>query len=454
MIIPVAEKRAAKSRRKPLLVAVAVGAGLLLSGGALVAFSLWVENRGEGGEAGWLTSRARSAVTQPIAEAVATQVRRYVRAKMRSAWLLGGYSEQELLDRLASPTITRNERRLVAYRLASAATPRAIEALLQMLKNAPPEDRAFFAQLVGSAGGPAVKASLWPLLDDPDEKVILAAIRGLSAIGGPEVSARLAGMLADPQRSAAQRAEAALGLGDIGTAAAHQTLVQALATTRQTEISTEIVNSLGKFPFARVAGTFEHLLAAPETSGELRVVAVEALVNSTREAVPFLLGVAGRDADPEVRASSAWAISAHESGAPIGPALSELASREPEPDVRRRLYEALVRQTDAPAERLVPRVLAEKDVAARVAGFNAVGSAVGRQPASAAAASFDDQMVPELQRIAANENSLNIRMRAVFALRRAQTPSAQAALAAIAASTSESAPQVATAARNGLPARP
>ena len=90
---------------------------------------------------------------------------------------------------------------------------------------------------------------------------------------------------------------------------------------------------------------------------------------------------------------------------------------------------------------------AEEDVAARVAGFNALGRAAGLQPGSAAAAAFDQQIVPELLQIATSENSLNIQMRAVFALRRAQTAAAQDALAVIARSAR---PQVAIVAQNGL----
>ena len=55
--------------------------------------------------------------------------------------------------------------------------------------------------------------------------------------------------------------------------------------------------------------------------------------------------------------------------------------------------------------------------------------------------------MPELQRIAASESSVNIRMRAVFGLRRARTAAARDALAAIAAVDE---PRVAAAARHGL----
>jgi HEAT repeat protein len=434
----------------------AIGLSLAVLALSVVGTSLWVEDRfpSEAGDPSKLTTRAQLAVTKPIADALARQAQRYVRGKMRKAWLLGGYSEQELLDRLLSPTITRNERRLVGYRLASAATPEAIAGLLRALEIVPPEDRAFFVQLVGSAGGLAVKATLLPLLDDSDERVVIAAIRGLSAAGGADASMRLGEMLADANRTTALRAEAALGLGDIGTAAAHDTLLQALSATPEPEVSKQIINGLGKFPFSRVAGTFEHLLSAPSAPQEMRVTAVEALVNSTPEAVPFLLRVAAGDSSPEVRASSAWAISAHEPAAGLAASLSDLANREPEPDVRRRIYEALVPQPGVPAAQLLPRVLAETDVAARVAGFNALGSAVSAQAGSSAASSFDAELVPELQRIASEQNSLNLRMRAVFALRRAQTSAAREALASIAASTNVSSPQIAAAARNGLSPRP
>jgi hypothetical protein len=56
--------------------------------------------------------------------------------------------------------------------------------------------------------------------------------------------------------------------------------------------------------------------------------------------------------------------------------------------------------------------------------------------------------VPELLQIAISDNSINIRMRDVFALRRAQTDAAQAALSEIANRASN--PQVAEAARHGL----
>ena len=89
-------------------------------------------------------------------------------------------------------------------------------------------------------------------------------------------------------------------------------------------------------------------------------------------------------------------------------------------------------------------------IAARVAGFNAIGRAIAQTPAGDIAGTFDKQIVPELVAIATSPNSLNIQLRAVFALRQAPTDAAQNALAVI-ANTAQ--PQVAAAARGGLRVR-
>lgn len=144
---------------------------------------------------------------------------------------------------------------------------------------------------------------------------------------------------------------------------------------------------------------------------------------------------------------AAWAISAHQDETRLGPQLAGMTENEAEADVRRRLYEALLPQAEIPAARLLPRVLAEQDPAARIAGFNALGRAARLNPASPETADFDAQIVPELQRAAGEANSMNLRMRAVFALRRAGTPASVRALEALAGHADKT---IATAASNGL----
>ena len=91
----------------------------------------------------------------------------------------------------------------------------------------------------------------------------------------------------------------------------------------------------------------------------------------------------------------------------------------------------------------------ETDHSALVAGFNALGDAVGRGSVSQdVATTFDSQIVPELTQIAlSDDESVNLRTRAVFALRRAGTDVAIQALAQISQTQT---PMVARAANNGL----
>ena len=418
----------------------------LLVAGFVVA-SVWIENRFPSDDAKRaLLPTAQRAVTKPIVNALSRQIESYVRSRAEAPYMNAWLTLEETIARFLDERVDLAERRLYAYRLARDGSPECIAALLKVLQTAPPEHKAFMAQLIGSTRNPAAKAWLWLLLNDVNERVVMSTIRGLSAIGGDDVTSRIAGILADDQRVDQIRIEAALGLGTIRTPVAARALVETLGQTPSGEVATQILNSLGRFEFPAVAGAFGKYLAAPETLPEMRVAAAEALGNSS-QAAPFLLELAESDGDADVRAAAAWAISAHSTVRDIGPALAGLAERETDADVRRRLYEALLSQAGIPAERLLPIVQAENDLAARVAGFNAIGGVANQQPSSTIATAFDEKIVPELVRIATAPNSLNIQMRAVFALRRARTTAAQAALASIASSAP---PQVATAARNGL----
>ena len=420
----------------------------------IIIFSLWTESKYPAGDDAAVTSsftdQMRRAVTKPVTTVIGRQIDRISRLRICYLRSSTGLTFAEVLARFLDDRTELVERGRCAYRLACVGSPEAIAALLKVFRTAPPEQQMFLAQLISSTGNRSVKDWFLPLLNDPNEQVVRGAIRGLSAMGTDEVTPQLAGVLADPNRPESVRVEAALGLGAIGTETARDVLAQAFTTVAEDEVATQILNSLGRFPFAQVAGIFGEYLSAADTPPEMRVTAVEALAYSTKDAVPFLIGIAGHDADAEVRASSAWAISLHTLAQNLAPTLTAMAQHETDPDVRRRLYEALLPQANIPSGQLLPTVLAEDNIAARVAGFNAVGRAVAQTPAGDIADTFDKQIVPELITIATAPNSLNIQLRAVFALRQAQTAAAQDALAVI-ANTARS--EVASAARAGLPGR-
>jgi hypothetical protein len=430
------------------LLGVGVALIVLLFAAGFVVFSVWIEDHFPSDDPKRsLIPGLQKLFTKPIVNAISHGVERYVRSRIDARYMNTGLSLEETITRFLDERIDIEQRRTYAYHLARAGTPEAMAALFKVFQTVGPEDRAFMIQLIGSTGNPVVKDWLWQWLTDGDERVVMAAIRGLSAIGGRDVSEKFVSFLQDSQQPDRIRIEAALGLGAIGTPEAADVLAKAFMKARETDLGMQILNALGHFPFETVAGTFEQCLSAAEVPAETRVAATEALANSSASAVPFLLGFAQNDEDADVRASAAWAVSAHGRYKNIAPVLTDMVEGETDADVRRRLYEALLPQSGIPAERLLPSVLEEDDIAARVAGFNALANGVAQGSSETFAATFDQQIVPELLRIAISENSVNIRMRAVFALRRAQTDAAQAALAEIADTSN---PQIAEAARHGL----
>ena len=312
-----------------------------------------------------------------------------------------------------------------------------------------PGPKGFHGPAHRSTGNPAVKDWLRPLLHDADQETVQAAILGLGAIGGDDVAADLAKMLADPLQATAVRIAAVQALGDVATPAARDALISAFSQFPGNDGTAEqILGALGKFPFPTIKATFEGFLSAPGAAAGLRAAAAEALANSTDDAVPYLYSLAQSDADADVRAGAAWAISMHPASDTLGPSLAALAKSETDPDVRRRLYEALLPQQEIPAQALLPTVFAEQDTAARIAGFNAVSAALSADANGPLSGTFDTRIVPELQQLAdSSQLSLNLRLRSIFALRRAATPAARLALSQLASSST---PKVSQAASQGF----
>ncbi len=276
------------------------------------------------------------------------------------------------------------------------------------------------------------------------------AVRALAVIGGEANTDSLNAMISNTALPKPLRLEATLAMGIIGTPRARESLVAAFRVFPEPEDHEQILGALGQFPFAQIEGTWKQILGDPNTPDEVRVAAVDALAGSSSDALPFLKTMAASDRDPQVREMSAWAISALPDGADnelLGPDLARMAAVEPDADVRRRLYEALPAQVTNPAESLLPVIQSETDYAARVAGFNALADTVKRGASSGLSAKFDKEIVPELTEIAVSNQTLDVKTRAVFALRRGNTPAARQALQTLSQTPNQ---KIAQAARHGL----
>jgi len=222
---------------------------------------------------------------------------------------------------------------------------------------------------------------------------------------------------------------------------------QVMSESDREEALLPVLTARGEEPFSMNAKFWNELLRDESKSASLRAAGAEALAMSTPDAMPLLRDVALGSADPEPRAMAAWSLSLLGESAPFGRELAAGIAAEENPDVRRRLYEALLVQEENPAGELFEEIAAETDLAARVAGFNALGNAVARSGEEGISQTFDLHAVPELEEIASSEVPINLRLRAVFALRRASTQASVDALIRISKSTPY---QVAAAASNGI----
>jgi len=163
-------------------------------------------------------------------------VEQYIRRKIESRYINTGLSLEETIARFLDERIDIEQRKSYAYRLAHAATPEAMAALFKVFQAAGPEHKAFMIQLIGSTGNPEVKDWLWQWLTDADERVVMAAIRGLSTIGGRMSWRRWGLSCRIPGKPDRIRIEAALGLGNLGTPEAADVLSKAFMKSKETEL--------------------------------------------------------------------------------------------------------------------------------------------------------------------------------------------------------------------------
>jgi hypothetical protein len=200
------------------LLGVGVGLMILLFAVGFVVFSVWVEDNFPSDDPKRsLIPGVQKFITKPVVSVVSRGVERYIRSRIEARYMNPGLSLEEIIARFLDERIDIEQRRTYAYRLARAGTPEAMEALFKVFQTVGPEHKAFMIQLIGSTGNPAVKDWLWQFLTDTDERVVMAAIRGLSTIGGRDVFEKMGSLLQDSRQPDRIRIEAALGLGTLET---------------------------------------------------------------------------------------------------------------------------------------------------------------------------------------------------------------------------------------------
>jgi HEAT repeat protein len=339
-------------------------------------------------------------------------------------------SIQDLIKKLNDASLPMSERKAAIRALARLGTPEAVAALKGALPGGSDELRAAIAEGLGECTSPECTTLLLGLLNDPSQAVIQAAIRGLAQLGSPEAVAALAQLLSDSLRSSDLRSEAALGLGNINQPAAMAALAQAAVTIGDEDMVTQVLEAIGGRDFTETQSFYQKYMGSA-VSSDLRVAAIDSLWQTKGDPSAFLAGYIS-DADAEVRASAAWAMSATDAAGNVGPQLLASLQGEQDAEVRRRLYQALANQESFETSTALALVQRETDPVARIAGMDLLASSLQNNPSPEVQTFFDQTAAPALKNAALTGASSHERMAAVIALMRASSPSAISALQGVA----------------------
>lgn len=342
-------------------------------------------------------------------------------------------SLEDLVDKLNDSALSLDARKKAITALVALGTPEAMTALKEALKTGSKELREAIADGLAGCQLPEASAMLLALMSDSDAAVVKAAMRGLSQQKTAEAASALIQVLNDSNASAELRVQAAACLGAVDQPGVVDALGQAARQSDDEDLTSVALESLGGLDFSQTQSFFEEYVKSPDVSSEMKVTAIEALSGAQGDPTPFLASLASSNADPEVRAAAAWAMSATEVTPNLGNEVLGMLQKESEADVRLRLYQALRNQESFDINSAFAMVQRESDPSARVAGLDLLAWSLRNNPNDSVRSYFDQTATVELKDIALNAESFDTRQAAVLALTRARTPTALATLQEIAA---------------------
>lgn len=188
----------------------------------------------------------------------------------------------------------------IAYALQRLEDPRALPALLTLLKAPHPYTRAFAAKGLGAMKDAAAGAALLPLVDAADTGVAIEAIRSLSRLRDGRAAGALLKIVAAPDHDPRLRREAITALGAVGGERVFSTLVDLIGDnsppTRAATI--QALAQLDREAFVTILSGLDD-----DPHWTVRVALSDALGSFTREI--GLARLRGMLADPDARVVAA-----------------------------------------------------------------------------------------------------------------------------------------------------
>jgi HEAT repeat protein len=296
--------------------------------------------------------------------------------------------------------------------------------------------RANIAEALGGSTHAESSGTLLGLMADGSEGVAMAAVRALAEQGTPAAVNALNQALYNESTPLNVRCEAAVGLGNINQPGVVDSLSRAASTITDDFIVGSILEALGSRPISETQSFFQSYLRSSTVSSEFKLDAIKALGQVKGDASALLMEAA-RDKDPELRAEAAWAMSNAETEGKVGSDLTTMLQNETDPDVRKRLYQALGNQESFDVSTVKTMVEKETDASARLAGLDLLAMELRNNPSQDLSSYFDQTAVAELKKLALTGEISQDRLAAVIALKRAGTGASQAALQEIAQNSTD-----------------
>ena len=244
----------------------------------------------------------------------------------------------------------------------------------------------------------------------------------------------LEALLHDPAARDMVRGQAAVSLADLAGPKAQESLLSAFRNVESEDLAGSVLEGLGKLPFEQTTPFFRGVLEDGQLSDGIKAAALEALGESTPDAVGLLSEVAAGASSPELRIAAVDALAFLEDASARPQTLLKLLASEAEPDVRVELYSTLALDarevyTRSRAERVVSLVLSETSTDARPEGIRLVAYMLSGTPREPLVEPFEREMVPWLLDQATTSQSRYRRLVAVEALQVAGTRESRGVLA-------------------------
>lgn len=332
------------------------------------------------------------------------------------------------------------QRRKAARSLAQLSTSEAVAALKVAFYDGPKDSQAAIAESLGACRQADALSAAQELIRSGQDRLALAAIRGLGDRGDAAAADVLRGVLLSEESLEAARIEAALSLstvqeGNAGTQAL-QSLLDAAGQVRDEALLGPVLEGIASRPFDETRAFFRDFLASSSVPLEAKAMALENLGRTGGANSEFLLEYA---ANPEakLRAAAALGLASVESDAELSAVLPGLVGAESDPQVRSRLYQAIAHQ-EAPATAEMLRLIqAEKDPRARLDALNLAAAVSATASNAEWVRFFNEVAVPELTQRALHSPSSAERVAAAVALSRLDSPATVTGIAKIAQETKD-----------------